>query len=70
MPLTDVPTQTVSWPGNAAGVQKLTIPTMAKYIVEGGDDPGMRSMAGNILRQAGFPKKKRAIAQALLDYVR
>jgi hypothetical protein len=30
----------------------------------------MRSLAGNILRQAGFPKKKKAIAQALLDYVR
>ena len=64
------PVQTHPWPGNAQGLKRFTIPVAAKFIVEGGDDPHVKGVATKILRDAGFPRTKRAIAQCVLDWVR
>jgi hypothetical protein len=65
----NVPVTVQPWPGNEVG-GTLTIAKMAQFIRDDGDSPAIKSMAGNILRQAGFPKSARDRAQALLDYVR
>ena len=68
--VTSAPVQTSPWPGNAHGLKRFTIPTAARFIVQGGDNPKVKGKATQILQAAGFPRKKRDIAQCVLDWVR
>lgn len=57
------------WPGNKAGL-RITREVMAKKIREGMHTPSVRALAGQILRDAGFPKTIQAKAEAIRSYVK
>jgi hypothetical protein len=67
-----VPVQRSAYPEGEEGIQK-SLSVMAQKIREGYSTAAMKSFAGNVLRQMGFPKTPdgvRARCEALLDYVR
>ncbi|HXB28130.1 MAG TPA: hypothetical protein VNV25_25595 [Gemmatimonadaceae bacterium] len=57
------------WPGTKPGL-RITREQMAKKIREGMHTPSVRALAGQILRDAGFPTTIRAKAEALRSYVK
>jgi hypothetical protein len=66
----DVPIERAPWPGNAKGLRRYTVPTAAKFIRKRIHDPRFRARAGQVLRDAGFPKSVRAKSEALRQYVK
>jgi hypothetical protein len=58
------------WPGNAEGIRKHTIPTAAKFVRDGMHTPSVRALAGQILRDAGFPEGVRERAEAIRKHVK
>ena len=65
-----VPVERHPWPGNAKGLRKLTVPTAAKFIRRRIHDPRFRARAGQVLRDAGFPKGVQARCEALRLHVK
>jgi hypothetical protein len=57
------------WPGTKPGL-KITREVMALKIREGMHTPSVRALAGQILRDAGFPKTIHDRAEALRSYVK
>lgn len=57
------------WPGNKPGL-RITREEMARRIRDGIHTPSVRAMAGQILRDAGFPKSVRDKAEALRQHVK
>jgi hypothetical protein len=64
------PVVATPWPGNSKGISELTIPTMCKFIVRGGDHPKVRRVMSHILKDAGFPKTAFEKASVIRQHVR
>lgn len=58
-----------SYPEGEAGIQK-SLREICARVREGAPTPIMRSFAGNVLRQAGFPRTNRERATALCNHVK
>jgi transglutaminase-like putative cysteine protease len=61
--------QRESYPEGEEGIQK-SLRAICQKVREGAPTPVMRSFAGNILRQAGFPRTNRDKASVLCNYVK
>lgn len=65
-----IPIEAVPYQEGNAGIVKQSLPTICKKIREGMQTAVMKSFAGNVLKQAGFPDGTANRTQTMLDFVR